>query len=50
MEGTHKTLPQIIMNDKEIELIADVTSEETSDCCGAEIILGFCSDCKEHCQ
>ena len=33
------------------EELLDMLSEEDnlSVCCGAEIKLGFCSDCKEHC-
>ncbi len=33
------------------ELQEQEQEEETlSECCGAEIIIGFCSDCKEHAE
>lgn len=40
------------MSDKIQEFIGDMTEYgASSDCCGAEIIMGdLCSNCKEHCE
>lgn len=38
---------QNMLNDKEIEHLNDATSSIFSNCCGALIIMGKCSDCKE---
>lgn len=35
--------------DKTIELLTDATDIETSECCDAKVLSGFCADCKEHC-
>lgn len=37
------------MNDKQQELLNDVTGGE-SNCCGAKMYNDICSDCKEHCE
>lgn len=34
--------------DKEIEYLLDATEDQSSPCCGAKVVNGFCSDCKEH--
>ena len=40
------------MSDKIQEFISDITEYgSSSDCCGAEIIMGdICAECKEHCE
>lgn len=37
------------MNDKQIEYLMDAT-DGVSNCCGASIRMGFCNDCRDHCE
>ena len=33
------------------EFISDITeNDQLSECCGAPMAMGFCMDCREHCE
>ena len=36
--------------ERNIQHLRDVESEELSACCGAPIVMSFCTDCKEHAE
>lgn len=36
------------MNEELEELLIESKQEETSECCDALVVMGFCNNCKEH--